>query len=76
MQILNTLQERHRYNMVHPRWDTFTQKLPVIYYYTIHQNEWIQSCSNPNAPTLHTFIVSLTQSQRLFTMLQQNTHLY
>ena len=22
MQILNTLQERHRYNVLHPRWDT------------------------------------------------------
>ena len=42
MQILKALQERHIYNVVHPRWATPTQKLPVLYYYTIQENEGIQ----------------------------------
>ena len=57
MQILNTLQERHRYNMVHPRWATPTQKLSVLYYYTIQQNKGIQPAATP----LH-FLFSLSQS--------------
>ena len=30
MQILNTLQERHKYNVVHQGWDTSTHKSPVL----------------------------------------------
>ena len=30
MKILNTLQERHRYNVVHPRWATSTQKFQIL----------------------------------------------
>ena len=57
MQILNTLQKRHKYNMVHPRWSTSTHKLPVLYYYTIQQNEGIQPATTP----LH-FLFTLSQS--------------
>ena len=65
MQILNTLLERHKYNVVHPRWATPTQKLPILYYYTIQQNEGIQ----PTTTLLHflfTLSQPLTQSHRLF----------
>ena len=41
MKILTTLQERHIYNVVHPRWDIPTQKFSVLYYYIIQQNKWI-----------------------------------
>ena len=57
MQILNMLQERHRYNVVHPRWATLTQKLTFLYYYTIQQNEGIQPVATP----LH-FLFTLSQS--------------
>ena len=57
MKILNTLQERHRYNVVHPRWDMSTLKLPVLYNYTVQQNEGIQPATN----MLH-FLFSLSQS--------------
>ena len=57
MQILNTLQDRHRYNVVHPRWATPTQQLTVLYYYTIQRNEGIQ----PAAIPLH-FLFTLSQS--------------
>ena len=30
MKILNKLQERHKYNMVHPRWATSTHKLSIL----------------------------------------------
>ena len=73
MQILNTLQEKQRYNMVHPRWTTSTQKLSVLYYYTIQQNEEIQP-----ATTLLQFLFTLSQTlshnhRDCFTMLQYNT---
>ena len=42
MQTVNTLQERHRYNVVHPRWAMPTWKFSVLYYYTIQENEGIQ----------------------------------
>ena len=60
MQTVNTLQERHRYNVVHPRWATPTQKLPVLYYYTIQENEGIQ----PTTTLLHV----------IFTLLQSLSH--
>ena len=73
MQILNTIPERHRYNVVHPRWATSTQKLPVLYYYTIQQNKGIQPAATP----MH-FLFRLSQSlshnhKYCFTMLQYNT---
>ena len=34
--------KRDRYNVVHPRWAMSTHKFPVLYYYTIQQNEGIQ----------------------------------
>ena len=43
--------------MVHLRWDTSTQKFPVLNYYTVQQNEWIQ----PVATSLH-FLFTLSQS--------------
>ena len=57
MKILNTLQERDRYNVVHPIWDTSTHKFSVLYYYTIQQNEGIQ----PIVTMLH-FLFTLSQS--------------
>ena len=62
--------------MVHPRWATCTQKLRILYYYTIQQNEEIQ----PASTQLH-FIFTLSQSlshnhRDCFTMLQYNTHMY
>ena len=76
MQILNTLQERHIYNVVHPRWATSTQKLPVLYCYTIQQNEGIQIATTP----LH-FLFTISQylshnHKDYFTMLQYNTQSY
>ena len=77
MQILhiNTLQERHQYNMVHPRRDTSTHKLPILYYYTIPQNEGIQPATN----SLH-FLFTLSQSllhnhKDRFTLLQYNRNI-
>ena len=66
MQILNTLEERHKYNVVHPRWDTSTQQLSVLLllYRPIKWRD--TTCNNPTALPLHSLIVSLTQSQRLF----------
>ena len=61
--------------MVHPIWAMSTQKLPALFYYTIQQNEGIQPAATP-LHFLFTLAVSLTQSQRLFTMLQYNTHPY
>ena len=43
--------------MVHPRWDTSKQKLAVLYYYTIQQNEGMQ----PAATSLH-FLFTLSRS--------------
>ena len=43
----HTLQERHRYSMVHTRWDMSTHKFLVLYYYTMQQNEGIQPITNP-----------------------------
>ena len=76
MQVLNTLQETHGYNVVHLRWDMSTHKLLVLYYYTIQQNEGIQ----PTTHLLH-FLFTLSQSlshNRIdrFTMLQYNTQSY
>ena len=43
--------------MVHPRGAMSTQKLAVLYYYTIQQNEGIKPAANP----LH-FLFTLSQS--------------
>ena len=73
MKKINTLQERHQYNMVHPIWAMSTQKFPVLYYYTIHQKEGIQ----PEATSVHllfTLSESLSHNHRdYFTMLQYDT---
>ena len=76
MQILNTLQERHIYNVLHPRWSTSTQKLSVLYCYTIQKNEGMQPATTP----FHFFFTLspyLSHNHRdSFTMLQYNTQSY
>ena len=74
--IITTLQDRHRYNAVHPKWDMSTHKFSILYYYTIQQNEGIQHV----ATSLH-FLFTLSQSlshnhRGCFTMLQYKTHSY
>ena len=66
MQILhiNTLQERHQYNTVHPRRDTSTHKFPILYYYTIPQNEGIQPAANllcTSSPLSHSLSHTITK---------------
>ena len=58
MKHINTLQERHQYNVVHLRWDTSTHKFPVLYYYIVHKNEGRQ-------PTTHRLHFLFTFSQFL-----------
>ena len=43
-----------------------TQKLSILYYYTIQQNERIQPVAKPTTLPLHSLTVSLTQSRRMF----------